>query len=261
MIRSWGYRVVAGKHIDQAWRYTAGTVEQRNEDLCWAMEDPEVDIVWLARGGFGLQHCLPHLPVFSEDKIVIGYSDATALLNFLYLRGHRKLIHGPLVDTLATEVDDATRARVQQLLQHPESNGSILGNMVINPDSTNTSGLLIGGNITMLASLVGTPWAARTCGSILMLEDITEHAFRLDRCLVQLLSSGALDGVRAIVLGEFIRCFMPAGADYSASELVADILRPLNIPIIQGAPFGHGKKNLAWPFGRLAKIEGSAVIF
>jgi muramoyltetrapeptide carboxypeptidase len=262
LLRSWGYRVVLGKNVHATWRYSAGTVSQRAEDLRWALEDPEIDAVWLARGGFGVQHCLPVLAAVSlSDKMVIGNSDATALLQYLYLQGQRRLIHGPTVETLVDEVDDATRDAVRQVLASPEHAGALHGTSVIGSYAAPRTGPVLGGNITMLASLAGTPWALRAAGSILMLEDITEHAFRLDRSLLQLRLSGALEGVNGIVLGDFIRCHLPPGADYTASELVADLLRPLGVPIVQGATFGHGKTNLPWQYGRAATLEGFSLSF
>ncbi len=262
LIRSWGHQVVPGRHIDAVHRYMAGTAEQRSDDLRWALEDPQIDVVWLARGGFGIQHCLPQLHGLSfADKTVIGNSDATALLQFLHLRGHRRLIHGPMVETLASDVDDATRDGIQRLLGSSGDGGCLTGVATVNADPLGRTGALLGGNLTMLASLSGTPWALRAGGAIVMLEDITEHAFRLDRSLMQLRLSGALDGVCAFVLGEFVRCHLPAGAGYTVDELVTDLLQPLGVPIVQGVSFGHGRTNLAWPYGRQARLEGNCLTF
>lgn len=259
LIRSWGHEVIEGKHLSATWRYLAASHDQRLADLLWALQAPGIDVVWIARGGFGIQHALAELPPDSfGDRMVIGSSDATALLQCLHLRGHARLVHGPMVDTLATTVDDATRLQVRALLEHSESPIELTtqGAPAV---KTSASGRLVGGNLTMLASMCGTPWKLDANGAILMLEDITEHAFRMDRSLLQLRLSGALAGVRAIVLGEFTRCHLPADADYTASELVADILRPLGVPIASGMAFGHGTTNLAWPYGRLARLEGSTL--
>ena len=192
---------------------------------------------------------------------MIGNSDATALLQYLRLQGQRKLFHGPTLETLVDEVDDVTRDAIEQLLATSKLTGVMRGKSVINPDTASRSGPLVGGNITMLASLAGTPWQLRASDSILLLEDITEHAFRLDRSLLQLRLSGALNGVKGIVLGDFVRCYLPQGADYTVPELVADLLRPLGVPIVQGATFGHGKINLPWQYGRIAKLEGCNISY
>jgi muramoyltetrapeptide carboxypeptidase len=256
LIRSWGHDVVEGKHLRATWRYMGGTGKERSDDLCWALREPGIDVVWVARGGFGIQHCLAALPEHSvDDRVVIGCSDVTALFQFLYLRGHRQLVHGPWVDALATGVDDATRDSVRKVLDLGRQ-GELM--------TTRTSagheavrGPLLGGNLTMQASLCGSPWQLRANGAILMLEDVTEHAFRMDRSLLQLRNSGALDGVRAVVLGEFTRCHLPANADYTADQLVAELLQPLGVPVVVGAPFGHGRSNLAWPYGREARLQGN----
>ena len=195
-----------------------------------------------------------------SDKMVIGLSDATALLHTLHLHGHGRLFHGPFLDTLAA-AEPATRDDIRRWLHTPDAGGGFDLVEVAGNASAQVQGKLLGGNLTMLASMIGGPFAVQARDSILMLEDVTEHAFRMDRCLVQLRASGALEGVRAIVLGEFVRCYLPKNASYTASELVADLLRPLGVPILQGAPFGHGPLHLAWPYGRQARLEGGRLTF
>jgi muramoyltetrapeptide carboxypeptidase len=259
LLRSWGHEVVEGAHLGAKWRYLGGTHQQRCDDLRWAFETPDIDVIWIARGGFGVQHCLEAMQESRfDDRIVVGSSDATALLQWLHVRGHSRLWHGPMVDSLANGVDDATRASVCAILQ-----GHTHGEMVVESAHAAPAceGVLVGGNLTMLASLCGSAWQLQARDAILMLEDITEHAFRLDRSLLQLGNSGALDGVRAVVLGEFTRCYLPAGADYTAGELVTDLLKPLDVPVFVAAPFGHGSANVAWPYGQLARIEGKRLSF
>jgi muramoyltetrapeptide carboxypeptidase len=260
LIRSWGFKVLTGPHLGASWRYTAGTAMERIEDLRWALETPNIDFVWIARGGFGVQHCLHALPDGCfDDRTVIGCSDATALLQCLHLRGCKRLVHGPMVDTLATTVDDSTRESIQRILRG-DFHGKLVGT-TFEPTAPVRSGKLLGGNLTMLASLCGTPWQLQSRGAILMLEDVTEHAFRLDRSLHQLIYSGALEGVEAIVLGEFTRCYLPAGADYTADELVQELMQRLGVPIVTGAPFGHDRTNLAWPYGQLGELRMKQLSF
>ena len=262
LLQSWGHRVILGRNIYQKWRYTAGTTPQRAEDLIWAFTDPQVDVVWVARGGFGVQHCLPTLPALkATDKSVIASSDSTALLNYLYLRGYVNLFHGPMVTSLANGVDEATRTAMRGLLDDPKASGVIQCDNTLEPVRGTLAGPLLGGNIAVLASLVGSEWSLRTQGAILMLEDVTEHAFRLDRFLLQLCTSGALEGASAIVLGEFVKCYLPADADYTVSELVFDLLKPLGVPILTGAQFGHGTTNLPWPYGRTVTLSGASINF
>ncbi|MCF5510573.1 MULTISPECIES: S66 peptidase family protein [Pseudomonas] len=258
LIRSWGHEVITGPHVGAKWRYMAGDNDQRSADLRWAFETTGIDVVWIARGGFGVQHCLKALPVgMNDDRIVIGCSDATALLHYLSLQGHTRLVHGPMIDTLASGVTDETRARVRHILT-----GNFHGEMpVSSSNQAALEGKLIGGNLTMLASMCGTPQQINTRGAILMLEDVTEHAFRLDRMVLQLRDSGALDGVKAIVLGEYVRCYLPAGADYTADELMENLLQPLGVRVVRGAGFGHGRDNYAWPYGHNAQLQGGRLVF
>lgn len=263
LVRSWGHEVVLGRYVGETCKYTAGTVEQRSSDLRWAFQDPAIDVVWTARGGFGIQHCLSSVDLASAaGKMVIGYSDATALLQMLYLHGHRNLFHGPRLDGLASDAEQATQDSIRQMLSMPDAPGYLqLQDDTAEQLPYPVAGPLVGGNLTMLASLAGGPFSLRARDAILMLEDVTEHAFRLDRCLVQLTTSGALEGVKAIVLGEFVRCYMPKDATYTASQLVAELLRPAGVPVLQKAPFGHGSLNLTWPYGRHAELRGNCLHF
>lgn len=260
LLRSWGYEVLEGPNLRATWRYMAGTTAQRTDDLIWALEDPRIDVVWFARGGFGIQHCLPLLANITIDsRLVIGCSDSTALLQWLHLRGHKRLMHGPMIDSLAAGIDDASRERMHAVLTHGVSGEIAVTPLVVH--ETVCRGPLLGGNLTMLASLCGTASQLRARGAIVMLEDVTEHAFRLDRCILQLRNSGALDGACAFVLGQFTRCYLPQGADYSAAELVAELLRPLGAPIAIGAAFGHGSANFAWPYGLEARLDADSLRF
>lgn len=259
LLRTWGHQVVPGAQLHRVHRYNAGTPAQRASDLLWALQDPAIDLVWLARGGFGLHHLLPALDgVALTDKTVIGCSDATALLMALWRRGHRRLVHGPVLADLAGTVDDRTRQAMRALLAGEAFAGQLVGRAPAGP-APSIDGPLLGGNLTVLASLCGTPWALRGEGAILLLEDITEHAYRLDRCVQQLRLSGALHGVQAVVLGEFVRCHLPPGATYSLSDLLAECLAPL--PVLQDTGFGHGTRQQPWPFGGRARWHGTQLVF
>lgn len=262
LVESWGYNVVSGRNVAARHRYNAGNAAQRVDDLTWAMTDPQIDVVWLARGGYGLAHCLPRLP-FDRflDKVVIGYSDATALLGALRQSGNKsRLVHGPMLETLATDVDDETRATIRNLIAGDPAI-SLQGTSVDRAPLEPISGRVVGGNITVLASLAGTPWSPRSNDSILLLEDIGEAAYRIDRCITQLILCGAFEGVRAVGLGEFVRCSIPAEADYTPESLVSDLLEPLGLPVVRGLQFGHGSRNLAWPYGGLARLSQATIEF
>jgi len=260
LLREWGFHLIEGPHARARHRYQAGSVAERAADLAWALSAPGIDAVWLARGGYGCVQCLPGLPAdLPRDRLVIGCSDATALLAALACRGHTHLIHGPMVEGLVARADETTRAWIRDLLM-----GGTLPEMKVQPvcgPKEPVSGPLVGGNLTVLASLAGTPYAMRSADAIVVLEDVGEVLYRLDRCVMQLRLSGALRHARAIVLGEFVRCHPPRGAGYTVTEVLPDLFEPLGIPVYATAEIGHGERNLAWHYGGAATLRDGALQF
>ena len=171
VVRSWGYELIEGQELFAKARYTAGSVAQRSADLNWALTAPDIDAVWFARGGFGTAHLLPLVPWQQLDgRPVIGFSDATALLNGLRQRG-LPAIHGPVLQTLSNDafgapgavlVDDASRRALQDLLGAGKL-PDLPGELLCGP-ARPVRGPLVGGNLTVLASLAGTPWGAAGAG-------------------------------------------------------------------------------------------------
>jgi muramoyltetrapeptide carboxypeptidase len=260
LLRQWGFCVIEGNHLKERHRYNAGTIAARSADLRWALTDTSVDGVWLARGGYGCVQCLPHLPNhLPNTRVVIGSSDATALLVALSANGHTQLIHGPMVDALVARVDDESRAWIRNLLTGSRS-PSIAVNHLCGPTAS-ISGPLVGGNLTILASLAGTEFAMKSKHSITVLEDVGEALYRLDRSVMQLRLSGALHDARAIVLGQFIRCPPPKDATYTIVEVLLDLFEPLAIPVFTTAEIGHGERNLAWRYGAAVAIRDGAIHF
>jgi len=253
LVESWGYRIVRGAHIADKHHFTAGTTNARTSDLVWALCSEGIDAVWLARGGYGCMQCLPHLPAHPPDsRAVIGCSDATAL--FAYLDKHRTgpLVHGPMLETIATRVDDATRCRMRRMLAG-ETNSPMPTKHFVGPTHS-VRGKVVGGNLCVLASLAGTPWALESTGAIVILEDVTETPYRIDRLIMQLRQSGAFDGAVAIALGDFVKCDPPADAGYTLLDVLREALEPLDVPVWFGLPIGHGSTNLAWRVGAPAEI-------
>jgi muramoyltetrapeptide carboxypeptidase len=260
LLRHWGFHLIEGTHLRARQRYQAGTVAERAADLAWALTAPGIDALWLARGGYGCVQCLPDLPAdLPRDRLVIGCSDATALLAALASRGHTRVIHGPMVEGLVARADETTRAWIRDLLM-----GCTLPELkvqrVCGPKQP-VSGPLVGGNLTVLASLAGTPYALRAADAIVVLEDVGEALYRLDRCVMQLRLSGALRHARAIVLGEFIRCHPPRDASYTAMDVLPDLFEPLGIPVYATTEIGHGPRNLAWHYGGAVCIGEEALQF
>jgi muramoyltetrapeptide carboxypeptidase len=259
LARSFGYEVVRGPHAGDKHHYNAGTVEARTADLRWALEDPGIDAVWLSRGGYGSVHCLPSITAERLDgRPLIGCSDATALFSAFGKTRGGALVHGPMLETIATKLDDASRERMRALLAG-EPLAPIPAEHFCGP-RVEASGPVVGGNLCVLASLAGTPWALAARDAILVLEDVTELPYRIDRLITQLRYSGALDGVRAIALGDFVKCDPPEGADYTLADVLEDALGPLGVPVYWRLPLGHDKRNLAFRIGAPGTIGPAGLV-
>lgn len=248
LLRAWGLEPVPGPHLLARQRWFAGSAVERAADLTWALSAPDLDAAWFARGGSGTGELLGELPWarLAPDRPVIGFSDATALFAALAGRG-RRAIHGPVLTTLA-EASEDSQASLRQLLFGGRA-APLPGRQLAGPAQTVT-GPVLGGNLTVLASLCGTPWAPRAAGAILLLEDVDEAPYRLVRALGQLLAAGVLAGVRGVGLGELLRCGEPGQAE----EALAERLAPLGVPIVGGLPLGHGPRNLAFPHGAPGRL-------
>ncbi|MBR8041989.1 LD-carboxypeptidase [Burkholderia cenocepacia] len=255
LLESWGFFVSVGAHVTDRFRYLAGSHQDRIDDLLAALSDPAVDIVWIARGGYGSTHVLPALPTtVPRKKTVIGFSDATALFCALKQIPGIDVIHGPTLNGLATKVDEESRLSVLGALTGVSPTPLPLERLHGPADPI--GGPLVGGNLTVLASMAGSRWEPRFRDSIVVLEDVTELAYRIDRSIMTMRHAGILDGARAIVLGDFVRCSLPAGANYLLTDALLDVLAPLGAPIYGGLPVGHGQRNLSWVIGRPAEIRG-----
>lgn len=257
-IREWGLEPVLGQHVQARFRYTAGTVAQRAEDLCWALTDPTIDAAWFTRGGFGTAHLLEAVPWDALDgRPVIGFSDATALFTAMVARGVSGAVHGPVLHSLADHPDERSLARLRRLLL--EGGAEVLPGRQVAGPAVAAHGPLVGGNLCVLASLAGTPYAPFADGSVLLLEEIGERPYQVDRLLTQLERSGALDGVRGVALGEFIAPRHPADADIDMAEVLHDLLAPLGVPVVAGLPIGHGAANAAVRLGARVRLDGDGL--
>jgi muramoyltetrapeptide carboxypeptidase len=259
-----GHRVSLGQHVFSSHRYLAGRLPQRLADLIGAFEDPSVDAVWCARGGYGSSELLPHLETIAANKPIIGYSDNTSLLGLIASRGGVAL-HAPVFEELLEPAGAAPHRclrsdarRVLQLLQATDPDGLRDADFELTPASPladrAVSGPVWGGNLTTLASLAGTPWAASFRGGLVLLEDVGEPYYRIERLLLQLKQSDALTDTAAVVLGDFHNC-PQRGVPGSIADIFVEHLSPVGVPVFCGAPFGHGARNHPWQLGRRATIR------
>jgi len=236
----------------QPHRYFAARTPHRLAQLVEALADDQYGAVWIARGGSGLTQLLEWLPYDRLPKRpVIGFSDVVALLIALATRVGSPGIHGPVVHSLPL-TDQASLDHLFDLLEgRPVA--PLEGHTWIDGEA---SGPLVGGNLCMLASIAGTPYQLDARGAILVLEDVTEAPYRIERSLQQLRSAGVLDGVRGVAVGSFTDCEPPPGATWSLREVLLDHLGPLEVPVVGSLPIGHGPANRAFPWGATATLAG-----
>lgn len=272
--------------IDDRHFVFAGTDQHRAKQMWDAAWDPTTDVVWTSRGGYGAARILPELERLTlsqgtpPPKLLCGFSDITALHEFVMSRWGWSSLHCdvPCASNFAIMAEDewnATLAMVRgERTAKPAWQDTTLlslGTEVLN----DLEGRLVGGNLTVLTSLVGTPFAADHAGGrLLFLEDISEAPYRLDRYLNQLWQAGALRGVRAIILGTFEDCEDSPGTttlangekvlsrpQMPASEwmryVFGEFSRATRIPVVATLPVGHGPERAPLPLGAKYRLTGS----
>lgn len=260
VLASWGLDVRLAAHArgtDERFGYLAADDATRAADLTDAWCDPDVRAVFCARGGYGIQRMVDLLDWESlagaGPKVLVGFSDVTALHQAFAARLGLSTIHGPVVSSLGRD-DEESREHLRGLLFDPRPGTSLTPAPGLPLVPGRAEGVLVGGNLALLAAEVGTRNSLRAAESIAVLEEIGEEQYRLDRLFTQLLRTGWFDGVRGIVLGDFTDC---ASAE-AVQDLVMDRLAPLGVPMLFGAPVGHEPRNLAFPLGVPATLDADA---
>jgi muramoyltetrapeptide carboxypeptidase len=240
-----------------AFQRFGGTDEARLAALYAAADNPEVDFVLAVRGGYGLTRLLPDIDfvrLAASGKLFVGYSDITALQMGLYAKTGALSYAGPLAagDFGAEEAVDFTLDQFWSCLAGPTH--TILETAAGNP-RVEAAGTIWGGNLAMLASLVGTEWFPRIDNGILFVEDIAEHPYRVERMLLQLHQAGILARQQALLLGDFSNYRLgPLDNGYDFAEMLAYLRKTLPIPVIEGLSFGHIPRRVTIPFGAQATL-------
>ncbi|MFH0515750.1 LD-carboxypeptidase [Streptomyces sp. M41] len=261
VLRGWDLDPVPAPHVCARHRdlgHLAGTDADRAADLQRAWCDPSVDAVLCARGGYGAQRMVDLLDWAAMraagPKVFVGFSDITALHQAFATRLGLVTLHGPA----AAGVDFVKNARAQEHLRAtlfaPESVRTIAsaGTALV---GGRARGVTLGGCLSMLTSDLGTPHArAGARGGLLLLEDVAEEPYRVDRMLTQLLRTGWLDGVAGIALGSWVLC----GAYDALRAVLVDRLGGLGVPVVEEFGFGHCEGALTMPFGVTAELDADA---
>jgi muramoyltetrapeptide carboxypeptidase len=254
------YTLVHDERIFARTGYLAGDDDARAAELAAALADPTIEAIFCARGGYGLMRILDRFDraAFARaPKLIAGFSDVTALHAWAYGASVTSL-HAPVLTQLGKlPADDA--AALFAACESPGPPPPLAGLRTVDPGAAGTvEGRLVGGNLEMISRLCGTPWALPLDGALLFLEDVGERPYRLDRQLTQLRLAGALDRVAGVILGDFIGCVEKDGSGPDAEAVLTERLAGRGIPVVAGAPIGHGERNRALPHGARARLDVAA---
>ena len=270
-IRAMGLVPKAGAHLGQRFGYLAGDDAARAADINAMYADDEVKAVFAVRGGWGCARILPLLDwktIAAHPKLLVGYSDITALHMAFAARAGFTTIHGPVASSAwgkqswepfrAVAFEGATptyrnpAATDDRLAQRAWRTRAIRGGKA--------TGRLLGGNLTVLAALLGSAYLPDFTGAILFLEDVEEGEYRIDRMLTSLRLAGVLGQVKGVVFGQCSRCQSPGPSygGFTLSEVLQQHLAPLGVPAFQGGFFGHIADQFSLPEGAQAEIDADA---
>jgi len=252
VLESIGFRVQIPEGLFARNGYLAGSDTERAALLMGLFEDDSIGAIFCARGGFGSMRLLPLLDfdtICSHPKVIVGFSDITALLVAIYNRCSTVTFHGPLVTTLGKGSKQTRSALVDTIASPRPLNLRPHKAIVVNAGKA--SGPLLGGNLTSLCHLMGTHYEPSFESHLLFLEDRGEAPYRIDRMLSQLRLGGHLDGVAGVILGSFQDC----GAVDDVYSVVKDAFSHTGVPILTGFEFGHGTENITIPIGIEAELN------
>ena len=253
VLRSWGNPIELASNLHARKSYLAGSDEARLSGLNELL-DLGVRTFIPARGGYGVTRLMSRLPwqrLIADEVRFVGFSDLTALLN--PLASSVIQVHGPMAAAGLERPGNAHRLRELLL-------GRLVGKALFDIPAEGVlrhgraEGVVMGGNLSVLSTLVGTPWEPDFNDRVLLLEEVSEPPYRLDRLLTHLRSSASFGGLKALIGGTLRACRPHTECLARWSELLLESA-PEGIPVIVGLPFGHGARNMAFPVGATVEIE------
>jgi muramoyltetrapeptide carboxypeptidase len=274
VLESLGFRVKESANLYRRTGYLAGSDAERAADLNAMFADDTVDAIFALHGGYGASRILPLLDydlIRQNPKVLLGYSDITALLSGIFTQTGLITFHGKVADGNFTDyslaefkkvlMGDPTGAPIGAAPPFAVKAGQVdRENRLVRMVPGRAQGQLIGGNLTLLSHLIGTPYLPDFRGKILFLEDVGESVYRIDRMLTQLRLAGQLQRVAGIVLGKFTDC--PAryssGVSLRLTEVLEDRCGGLGVPVLRGLMIGHIADQTVVPVGCLAELDADA---
>lgn len=250
-----GFRIYRREDLTERRGYLAGDDARRAAELMQFVRAPDIDAIVCARGGYGCDRILDRLDAQAFRKAakpLVGYSDVTALLLWQRRCAGLAGFHGPMLEHGGEQPPDVLAGLLGQLTgasEPPRLTGTGRG-------GGRAEGRLAGGSLTLVAASLGTPWEIETEGAILLLEEVGERPYRVDRMLQQLRAAGKLAGLAGIGFGDLSTC-VDDRYETRIGEVVAEVVAPLGVPCVTELPFGHVRENAAWPVGGRATLDGS----
>lgn len=254
------YEVSFNEAIFEKTGYLAGSDERRLCELTDAINDPDIDAIICARGGFGTTRLLPDIDLHSikaANKQVVGFSDITAL-HSLWAQAGVRSVHAPMVAALGS-ADERIRSLWIEAVEHPDQSRQWSLEALNQPaDSGTATGRFCGGNLAVLGALNGTPYAPPLENSILFLEDVGERPYRIDRMLTTLKQSGWFEKISGLVLGTFTEGD-PGPDGVALEQVLEDHFSKADFPVLAGLQSGHISENLPLNFGSRATIADTSL--
>lgn len=247
-----GYRIHEAPNLFSRKGYLAGHDYVRLDDLHSMFSDNVIKAIFCARGGYGSIRILDRIDydlILDNPKIIVGYSDITALLFAIFNRTGLVTFHGPMLRDLAKDGGDNLADFLELASSSMPRIYDLSGGMVLNHGRAR--GKVLGGNLSIISSLMGTPFMPMMKGAILFIEDKGEPLYRIDRMLSQLRQGGVIDGLSGLIVGRFIDC----GDISDINELLRDLTSGTDIPVINGLLVGHDRENRTIPIGLHAELD------
>lgn len=255
-LRGWGYEVTEGRHARDHWGRFAGTDEDRLADLIEALHDPSVDAILCSRGGYGLQRIIDRVPEIT--KPIIGFSDITAL-HQLSAISNQPSVHGIMCKHIATLPEESEPIQALKRLLNGEAIEYCWESHPLNTPGK-ACAPIVGGNLSVLYGLQGTRFGLQNSDfriqfPILLIEDIGERHYHIDRMMRNLRMSGVLAHLSGLIVGQFSDCEDDPLMQQTVYETIKEVVADYNYPILFNAPFGHVEHNLPLWFERHASID------
>ena len=258
LLKGWGLHVVIGKNVFSKDDHFAGTDEQRCEDLQGAMDDPKISAIWCARGGYGTVRILDKLDYtkFRQNpKWLIGYSDITALHNQFHNNGFQSL-HGLMCVSLTKDLNEIKESvsTFKSTIFGKPVNYTLVGSQYNRVGES--SGQLVGGNLTILHTMLGSETSIDTSGKILFIEEIGEYKYHIDRMLQSLKRAGYFENLKGLLVGDMSKMRKNTTLwGTSVEQLILEALSEYDFPIAFNMPAGHEKDNRSMILGKTIELK------